>query len=188
MSRISGESEACATPDAADGAPCRVSEATHQSTWEGAQDLSLSAERSEHHAAEPGLDERHLLYPNGQGVHVSDGYYGLVLTASAGVTRFEYVGDRGLPCRFGRSSDPLWGAGDFQYGPGRSIYYTSEGFTMVLKTHGITISMDGKERWVAYVFVERLWRSVKYADVYLPAYDTPAALRMGLTHYFSVLQ
>jgi putative transposase len=62
--------------------------------------------------------------------------------------------------------------------------YTSEAFTAVLKSHGGTISMDGKGRWVDNVFVERLWRSVKYEDVYLRAYDTPAALRVGLTHYF----
>ncbi len=44
--------------------------------------------------------------------------------------------------------------------------------------------MDGKGRWLDNVFVERLWRSVKYADVYLRAYETPAALRVGLTRYF----
>ena len=40
--------------------------------------------------------------------------------------------------------------------------------------------MDGKGRWVDNVFVERLWRSVKYEDIYLRAYETPAALRVGL--------
>ena len=43
--------------------------------------------------------------------------------------------------------------------------YTSEAFTMVLRAPGITISMDGKGRWVDNVFVERLWRSEKYEDV-----------------------
>jgi len=62
--------------------------------------------------------------------------------------------------------------------------YTSEAFTTVLKAHGVQISMDGKGRWVDKFFVERLWRSVKYEDVYLRAYETPAALRIGLTHYF----
>ena len=62
--------------------------------------------------------------------------------------------------------------------------YTSEAFTMVLRAPGITISMDGKGRWVDNVFVERLWRSVKYEDVYLRAHETPAALRIGLAHYF----
>ena len=45
--------------------------------------------------------------------------------------------------------------------------FTSEDFTSVLKDSGIKISMDGKGRWVDNVFVERLWRSVKYEEVYL---------------------
>ena len=63
--------------------------------------------------------------------------------------------------------------------------FTSEAFTEVLKDHGIEISMDGKGRWVDNVFVERLWRSVKYEDVYLRAYETPAELRAGLTRYIA---
>jgi len=63
--------------------------------------------------------------------------------------------------------------------------FTSEAFTDVLKSHDIDISMDGKGRWVDNVFVERLWRSVKYEDVYLHAYETPAQLRAGLGRYFS---
>ncbi len=62
--------------------------------------------------------------------------------------------------------------------------FTSDAFTKVLKAHDIAISMDGKGRWIDNVFVERLWRSVKYEDVYLRAYETPVALRAGLTRYF----
>ena len=62
--------------------------------------------------------------------------------------------------------------------------FTSQAFTTVLKAHGVAISMDGKGRWVDNVLVERLWRSVKYEDVYLHAYETPASLRAGLTCYF----
>lgn len=62
--------------------------------------------------------------------------------------------------------------------------YTSEAFTAVLRRHEVQISMDGKGRWVDNVFVERLWRSVKYEDIYLRAYETPAVLRTGLIHYF----
>ncbi len=62
--------------------------------------------------------------------------------------------------------------------------FTSEAFTGVLKDHGVAISMDGKGRWVDNVFVERLWRSVKYEDVYLRAYETPTELRAGLARYF----
>ena len=63
--------------------------------------------------------------------------------------------------------------------------YTSDAFTSVLQAHGVTISMDGKGRWVDNVFVERLWRSVKYEDVYLHAYETPTELRAGLMRYFT---
>ena len=63
--------------------------------------------------------------------------------------------------------------------------FTSEAFTGMLKSHGIAISMDGKGRWMDNVFVERLWRSVKYEDIYLRAYETPAELRVGLTRYFT---
>ena len=62
--------------------------------------------------------------------------------------------------------------------------FTSEAFTDVLKDRSIEISMDGKGRWVDNVFVERLWRSVKYENVYLHAYETPLALRDGLARYF----
>ena len=62
--------------------------------------------------------------------------------------------------------------------------FTSQAFTTVLKANAVAISMDGKGRWVDNVFVERLWRRVKYEDVYLHAYETPAALRTGLTRYF----
>tara|TARA_B110000503_G_C7137307_1_gene409373 strand:- start:1524 stop:1979 length:456 start_codon:yes stop_codon:yes gene_type:complete len=50
--------------------------------------------------------------------------------------------------------------------------FTSDEFTAVLKDKGIRISMDGKGRWVDNVFVGRLWRSLKYEEVYLKAYDT----------------
>jgi hypothetical protein len=63
--------------------------------------------------------------------------------------------------------------------------FTSDDFTGVLKRHGIRISMDGKGRWVDNVFVERLWRSVKYEEVYLKAYDGIAAARASLSRHFT---
>ena len=62
--------------------------------------------------------------------------------------------------------------------------FTSDDFTGVLKEHGIKISMDGKGRWVDNVFVERLWRSVKYEEVYLKAYDDIRSARVSLGNYF----
>ena len=58
--------------------------------------------------------------------------------------------------------------------------FTSEDFTDVLKDNGIRISMDGKGRWMDNVFIERLWRSLKYEEVYLKAYDSVAQAKQGI--------
>ena len=63
--------------------------------------------------------------------------------------------------------------------------FTSQIFIGLLKKHDIRISMDGKGSWRDNVFVERLWRSVKYEDVYLRAYETVSAVRAGLCGYFN---
>jgi putative transposase len=62
--------------------------------------------------------------------------------------------------------------------------FTSDAFIGVLGRHDIKISMDGKGRWVDNVFIERLWWSVKYQDVYLKAYSSIAEAREGLREYF----
>jgi len=62
--------------------------------------------------------------------------------------------------------------------------FTDEAFTAVLATKGVRISMDGKGRWIDNVFVERLWRSVKYESIYLHAYETPREVRGALARYF----
>mgnify|MGYP001824014921 CR=1 FL=1 len=63
--------------------------------------------------------------------------------------------------------------------------FTSEAFTGVLKHHGIRISMDGKRSWRDNVFVERLWKSVKYEEVYLNAYESVSAAKAGIAKYFA---
>jgi putative transposase len=62
--------------------------------------------------------------------------------------------------------------------------FTSEAFTDTLLSRGILISMDGKGRWMDNVFIERLWRSVKYEDIYLKAYASMTEVKKGLTTYF----
>jgi putative transposase len=58
--------------------------------------------------------------------------------------------------------------------------FTSEAFISTLKDHGVTISMDGKGRCMDNIFVERLWRSLKYEEVYLNAYATVAEAKAGI--------
>jgi len=62
--------------------------------------------------------------------------------------------------------------------------FTSEDFIEMLSAQGIRISMDGRGRWTDNIFIERLWRSVKYEEVYLKAYDSISEARQGLKAYF----
>ena len=61
--------------------------------------------------------------------------------------------------------------------------FTSEAFTSVLVAHGVRISMDSVGSYMDNVFVERLWRSVKYEEVYLKAYESVAEARAGIGAY-----
>ena len=63
--------------------------------------------------------------------------------------------------------------------------FTSVDFTGVLLQHGVAISMDGRGAWRDNVFVERLWRSVKYEEVYLRAYDSVSEARNSISRYLA---
>jgi putative transposase len=63
--------------------------------------------------------------------------------------------------------------------------FTSTAFVACVQQHGIQFSMDGKGAWRDNLFVERLWKSVKYEEVYLHAYDTVHEAHQGLTRYFT---
>ena len=67
--------------------------------------------------------------------------------------------------------------------PLESAQFTGSAFTGVLASNGIAISMDGKGAWRDNVFVERLWRSVKYEEVYLRAYDSVSEARASIGRY-----
>lgn len=76
-----------------------------------------------------------------------------------------------------------------RYGPpsifniDQGCQFTSQEFAGLLTHHGIQISMDGKGCWRDNVFVERLWRSIKYEEVHLHAYDTVNAALQGAEHF-----
>ena len=94
----------------------------------------------------------------------------------------QYTGCVFLYRGIGGSYYDIWSTGIFNSDQGSQ--FTSETFTGILNANGIKISMDGRGRWMDNVFVERLWRSVKYEDVYLKAYDSIPAAREGLAKYF----
>ena len=72
--------------------------------------------------------------------------------------------------------------GIFNTDPGSQ--FTSAEFVGLIQGHGVQVSMDGKGRWVDNVLVERLWKSVKYEEVYLYAYDSVAQAQQSLQSYF----
>ena len=63
--------------------------------------------------------------------------------------------------------------------------FTSFGFTAVLAEAGVRISMDGRGRCMDNIFIERLWRSMKYECAYLNSFETGSELRAGLTRWIS---
>ena len=63
--------------------------------------------------------------------------------------------------------------------------FTSLAFTDLLKENGIRISMDGKGCWRDNIFVERLWRTIKYEEVYLKAYESVSQARSSIGHYLN---
>jgi putative transposase len=66
----------------------------------------------------------------------------------------------------------------------QGVQFTAEAWTGRLERAGVAVSMDGRRRWLDNVFVERLWRSVKYEDVYVRGYEAVPALQEGLGRYF----
>ncbi len=67
--------------------------------------------------------------------------------------------------------------------PLEATQFTSSAFTGVLQQAGVRVSMDGRGRWMDNVFIERLWRSLKYECIYLHAFETGSELRAGLSRW-----
>ena len=67
---------------------------------------------------------------------------------------------------------------------GQGSQFTSSAFTDILTDHSIKISMDGNGRWRDNIFIERLWKTVKYEEVYLKAYESISHAKKELTKFF----
>jgi len=72
-----------------------------------------------------------------------------------------------------------------QFSVGVNSQFTGREFIGVLEEHDIAISMDGKGCWCDNVFVERLWRTIKYEEVYLRAYDSVSTAKANLARYIA---
>ena len=90
--------------------------------------------------------------------------------------------------RFGEEFSETW-SGDRQRRTVLTLQgaqFTAQAFTSILENAGVRISMDGRGRAYDNIFVERLWRSVKYEDIYPNRYVTVPALFAGLDRYFTL--
>ena len=114
---------------------------------------------------------RYYIYTDGKGILLSCGDYGLGEPEGIGMEVIQYPG------RFVLGTPEI-------FNTDQGSQFTSGAFTDILKNHRIDISMDGKGRWLDNAFIERLWWSVKYQDVYLKAYSSIAEARKGLSIYF----
>ena len=165
-----GRTASCEDADAADGDRGAVPASAHDEAGAGAQDLPVSAARHGGRAAEPGLGDGHHVHPDGEGLCLSRRGARLVLAARAVVAGVDHDGGLVLRRGAGGRSGRAWKPEIFNTDQGSQ--FTGAAFTGVLIKNEIAISMDGKGAWRDNVFVERLWRTVKYEEVYLHAYDS----------------
>jgi putative transposase len=172
--------------DDEDGAVADLPAAANQRSTLAAPDLPVSAAASGDRAGEPGLVRRHHLHPDAAWLPVSGGNYGLGDAQSAGVAAVEHdakeSGDVGFCVMALEEALARFGTPDI-FNTDQGSQFTSFAFTAVLKDAEIRISMDGCGRWMDNVFIERLWRSMKYECVYLHAFETGSELRVGLTRW-----
>jgi putative transposase len=107
------------------------------------------------------------------------------------VASLDWASRQGLAWRVSHSLDSSFGVEALQealarygkpeiFNTDQGSPFTSEAFTTVLQTQGIRISMDGRGRCHDHIFIERLWRTVKYEFLYLHAFDSGGDLRRGL--------
>src|SRR5580704_17047493 len=160
-------------PDAAAGTGGDLSTPEHEQTGSGPQDLPVPPRRDRDRAGQSGMVLGRYLHPDVQRLPLPGGHHGLGEPSGAGVAIVQHA-RRSFLCRCTRgSARSLRPPRDLQYRPEPALakaggsQFTSDDFTGTLKRHGVMISMDGKGRCMDNVFVERLWRSLKYEEVYL---------------------
>src|SRR5581483_2547737 len=147
----------------------------------GSQGLSVSLARAGDHAAQSGVVQRYYLCAAAGRILVPGGGDGLVQPARFELAVVEQPGGGVLPRGAGRGPRPRQ-AGDLQHRPGRAVHEPR-----VRGSPGrgaIAVSMDGRGRARDNIFIERLWRTVKYEDINLKEYASGADCHRGLHSYF----
>ena len=128
------------------------------------------------------MGDRHHLHPAARELLLLDGGAGLVQPVCRKLAIVRQLGKQLL--RRGAGSGRLRGTPDI-FNSDQGSQFTSQAFTDTLAASGIRISMDGKGSYHDNIFTERLWRSVKYEEVYLKEYATLKEAEAGLRAYFT---
>ena len=170
-----------AASDAIDGTGGDLSQATPLAERHRASNLPVFAAKCGHCAAQPGVVERHHLRAHAARLDVPDGGHGLVQPLRALVAIVQHAGWSVLPGGVGGGA--ARGTPEV-FNTDQGVQYTATAFTARLELAGVAISMDGRGRWMDNVFVERLWRTLKWEWVYLHDYATVRALEAGLAKFF----
>ena len=168
-------------PDDAHGHRDGVSQVPHQSAASG---VSLPPTQREDHSVEPCLGGRYHLHSDAPQLRVPVCGPGLGQLPSAGVAAVQHADDRFLYVGGSGGRDQYYGTPNI-FNTDQGCEFTSPEFTGIMKTHGNQISMDGTGCWRDNVFVERLWKCIKYKEVYLHAYETVSAVQQGLERYLT---
>ena len=156
--------------------------APHKCSPSAAQDLPVPVEEQIRDACQPSLGHGHYLCAHAQRLDVSLCRARLVQPQGISLATDQHHGGAVLCGCGARGHQSLGNVCHRQHRPEGS-QFTSDAFTGLLERHGIRISMDGKGAWRDNVFVERLWRSIKYEEIYLKAYDCVRAARSGIAQY-----
>ena len=149
---------------------------------EGAPDLPVPAPGREGREEGSGLEHRHHVRADALGVHVPGGGDRLVQPVRDRLAAVEHARRVVLP---GDARRGLEGGRPEVFNTDQGVQFTAAAFTGRLESAGVAVSMDGRGRALDNVFVERLWRSVKYEDIYIQGYDTVPGLHRGLARYFA---
>ena len=145
-----------------------------------AQDLSVSAAVSDHRPAEPGLVCGCDLHPDAARLPLPRRHHGLGRKVLA--WRLSNTMDAEFCVAALEEAIVRFGKPDI-FNTDQGSQFTSFAFTNTLKDAGIRISMDGRGRWMDNVFIERLWRSLKYECVFLNAFETGSEARAGIARW-----
>jgi putative transposase len=128
------------------------------------------------------------IHPHASGLPLPGGDHGLGDPQGAGLAPVEHdarkPGDAGFCVAALEEALARFGRPEI-FNTDQGSQFTSFAFTSVLREAEVRISMDGRGRWMDNVFIERLWRSLKYECVYLHAFETGSELRAGLGRWIT---